>query len=264
MPRTWTWFVLAVSLSCTIQNCAAIEDVPPGFVDLPGPPHSLDATPTMQKYYDLLNRRIYGNQASTGFIPSTSVILTMRVLPDGRIRDLVLGPSSGDDSTDFACMEAALSVSPFAGPEQEIARLNDGKAANAKFVEVHFFKTRYPSYFKIPAEQRSTEEKFFEKNPTYRGKAVAIHVIPLDVTSRYPGLFSLVELSSTENIRAIKTKGLFTSAGGHGRRSLSNPEVLAFFKAWEDFFEKHASPDKETVIAQKDHLMKQFGGLFMQ
>lgn len=68
-------------------------------------------------------------------------------------------------------------------------------------------------------------------------KKLDIHLIPIDVLNRYPGLFSRAEVLGSENILALPTGALILYPDNF--HPVPSKRLMDFFNSWEAFFLAH-------------------------
>lgn len=228
----------------------------------------MNSTPAWRSYRQATEKRIYKNLTSPEQthepVAHKGARATMLIHPDGKIKDVWLSESSGKTAADFACFEAILSASPLPSPPVE----KEGSSCTYRFTPgpqretIDFYETNMPKYFHIEKAPFSSNQ-FFETNPKLKGQFALIHLIPVDVLQRYPGLFTEVELTDLANLKPVPLQGLieigkdFTT-----QRFLLNPDVKAFFSDWESFFEIHRSSTKKEVLSFSKTLLTKYPNLF--
>lgn len=190
-------------------------------------------------------KRISANVVDYERRVTAPVSAAMLVLPDGRLRDIRLVGKSKNIADNFAILEAVYASSPVPweplktsnphGPSKTIER--------PRQLNIEFGFGNKGS--------RSHKNRNHESQ---KGASVALHLIPADVLTRYPGLFSASEIGSKDNIYMLQTEGLMGSAPSGTR--LSNRKVLEFFSSWEKFFANHRSASREEVLALRDSALR--------
>ncbi|MBA4027132.1 MAG: hypothetical protein C0473_02720 [Cyanobacteria bacterium DS3.002] len=217
------------------------------------------SSPAFKTYHREIEKRIYKNlvDPNSSLEGRGGVIAGFALKKDGKIRDVSIGQSSGKNASDFACFEAILGSSPLsAAPSPENQR--------EQWFRIDFYESRSP-YFE-PAIRKAdlTADEFYKNNPSLKARAVPLHLIPLDVLTRYPGIFSETELIGLGNLKAIPIDGLISiDEEATTRRTLGNLKVKEFFHDWENFFETHVEPKKADIVSFRDELIKKYSSLFI-
>lgn len=214
----------------------------------------MNSGPKMRHYFKEIEARAYKNITDYN-LPKLGVTSTaFSITADGKIKDFSIGPSSGNPSADFACAEAIISSSPLPEPPKENYIGHPPKSAINldKRTQIDFYQTNYPKYFQLPISYSNTAAPFFDGNESRRNQEVALHLIPLDVVQRYPGLFTTAELSARDNCVGIPIAGLFDEmAGNSAHKVIANTTVKKFFASWEEFFASHKAASKEEILHWK-------------
>lgn len=216
------------------------------------------STPAFKAYHKEVEKRIYKNlvDPNSNSEGRGGVISGFVLKKDGKIRDVSIGQSSGKNASDFACFEAILGSSPLSpAPSPESQR--------DQWIRIDFFESRTPYFESAIKKAELTTEDFYKNNPSLKTTAVPLHLIPLDVLTRYPGLFSEKELVGLGNLKAIPIKGLISiDEEATTRRSLGNSHIVNFFQEWEKFFETNKSPTKTDILSFRDELTKKYSSVF--
>jgi hypothetical protein len=214
------------------------------------PLNVLITTDKMRDYYKSIQARIYGNLTEYPASKNTGAIALFSITPEGKIRDCILGLSSDSNTRDFACLEAIYGSSPLPPPTQELVQ----NSCNTKYrpgtqrAQIDFYETKYPKQFALPTEFKDSALKHVQGKDK-GNDVVFLHLLPLDVMNRYPGLFSIDELSSSENVKELSTKGLLgPSAKSTIHKVFANTSIKQFFSNWEDFFCSHPNTTREQLL----------------
>jgi hypothetical protein len=217
------------------------------------------STPAFKTYHGEVEKRIYKNlvDPDRSLEGRGGVIAGFALKKDGKIRDVSIGQSSGKNSSDFACFEAILGSSPLRpAPSPENQR--------DQWIRIDFFESKTPYFESKIRKAELTTDEFYKNNHALKTTAVPLHLIPLDVLTRYPGIFTETELTGLGNLKAIPMKGLISvDEKATTRRSLGNPQVKEFFHDWENFFVAHEQPTKDAIVSFREELTKKYASLFV-
>jgi TonB family protein len=247
-----------LSLSLTLVTCTTSEAIASQNRFTKDPIEVTLGTPEFRAFHKDVEKRLYKNTTLPATTSDSSpqykgVIASMVVETDGKIRDVSLSESSGKDAADFACLEAILTASPLPLSSSIKSR---------QHMQVDFYESRMP-YFQIEKGPFNSEQ-FFASRLDLKEKAVALHLIPVDVLQRYPGLFTVKELDSADNLKALPLEGLIEVGSKYTtQRFLANPKVKGFFADWENFYSTHGTPTKAEIIGFRGELEKKYMGLFL-
>jgi hypothetical protein len=96
-------------------------------------------------------------------------------------------------------------------------------------------------------------ETFFRKNKGLKREKVEVHhAVEQKVLEKYPGLFSVEELHSIENLRGIGRD----RSGNLLHRSIIRLE-------WDEFYRQHKTATKDQVLDFATAIDRKYGGLFI-
>ena len=122
--------------------------------------------------------------------------IVFNIHDDGMIYNPVVGCSSLDPQYDAECLEAVCSLSPLTPFHNNSGKLQVGYG--------HFGRQNDP-YAAEPAFASDAARKLlFNATDLKKGKAlVVVHKIPLEVLTKYPGMFDKAYLLSDQNLLVI-------------------------------------------------------------
>lgn len=215
-------FAEVISLALLALFCNPLPTV--GSIDVPG-----------YEAQKIAEERIFSNYVpmSEDYPYPDRMRVIVHVTPSsGKINDVTLKFIRKDPGTAFSLMEAIYTSSPL--PPFPIYAV-DGTQINSPEFLLHFKELqneksvgpakRQALGMGYPVEKFHAREKF------------DLHLIPLDVLNRYPGLFSRAELLSDGNIIQLPKDELIVYPDKVS--PVASKKLMAFFRGWESFFVEH-------------------------
>lgn len=232
--RSFVSILIAAAVSCNAQiaiaevvsnSAAPIEKRPDDILVVP--PYSPQFDAYLKTVTDrcVLNRRTY-------YPLKKKVIVRCFLTDDGALRAPSILLSSGRKMDDLTCIDAVLMSAPFASPPSRGPGSIPG-------VEAFFIESSLPSGFIELVFEPNNSEYRLEKWDDETGLQVPL--IPLEVLSRYPSLFTKEDLLSARNFQYLRE-----SSGLHV------PMLTAFRYPWTEFFAKHKTATKAEILDRLD------------
>ncbi len=91
---------------------------------------------------------------------------------------------------------------------------------------------------------------FFNINPDLKGEVVVHHAIEQDIINKYPGLFTLSEIHSIENLRGIPKN----------KNSLLHLSKIR--RIWNEFYRQYANPSRQDILDKATEVDNMFASQF--
>lgn len=229
--RLLALFLLAMA-ACTQTAMAEVESSSAPIEKHPD--DILVVQPYSPKFTDYLNGVLDKClQNRRGYFPlKKKVIVRCFLTDDGALRAPSILLSSGRTMHDLSCIDAVLMAAPVPSPPARGPGSIPG-------VEAFFIESSLPSGFvELVFEPTKTEYRL-EKWDDETG--LQIPLIPLEVLSRYPGLFTKEELLSARNFQYLPE-----SSGLHAQM------LTAFRYPWAEFFAKQQTPTRADILERLD------------
>lgn len=195
------------------------------------------------EYDNTVKKRILGNYvAPTEAYPHPNGIqATVRILRDGTIGSVKLMFARRDPEIQFSLLEAIYSCAPFPPvPEYE-----DGVSKFARDQNFVLDLSKLENLGPALAQTQNVDLPVVKRHPR---DTVTLHLIPLDVLNRYPGVFSRSELLATENLKLLPK----ATSLNYTSYPVPSKNVMSFFKAWEGFFSTHPKASREEIMSAKE------------
>lgn len=155
---------------------------------------------------------------------------------DGALYDVEISQSSGDNQFDLECLESVLGADYFYG-KHDFRKLIP--------LSITFTKNSETDHANSPVQT------YFEKNVDQKQEGcLAVYKIPVDVLSRYPGVFTESEILSSSNLLIAKDSWNIQAKEQY-------PWLRGIYRTiWSPFFLQHPKATKEEILAQAALLPK--------
>ena len=230
--------VSAVCLSLAFTSAHALSMLPPSD------------SPEYTRWQNNLNFYKYWRCSTfpEGFRTNTSYLATMkvRIAKSGLITHLSIINSSGDLQGDFSCLESIASAAPFEPMPKTLGAfsLHPPGYPKAEWSET----TRYQGQIGFSTTQNPkplTEgNEFFSKHPNLKGWCYLMHLVPLGINEHYTDLFTDAELTSAENLVAVKNNVEPDEA------------IFPFVESWLAFISTHKTATKRQILEEAARIRK--------
>lgn len=200
------------------------------------------------EYTRSVQERIFSNYVpvSEDYPHPNGMRANVKVMRDGKISSAKLTFMRKDPDSEFSLLEAIYSSSPLPPvPEYESRGV---KFARDQEFTLDLSELKKKSIGQAKPQTPGAGHAVEKLNPK---ETVGLHLIPLDVLNRYPGLFSRSELMASNNIATLSKDGLIVYPEAY--HPAPSKKLMSFFRAWESFFVDH--PEKvtrEEVLAFKE------------
>jgi hypothetical protein len=215
-----------------VKNSSAVPDRQPDDI-LVVPPYS----PKFTEYLNGVLEKCLENRR--GYFPlKNKVIVRCFLTDDGALRAPSILLSSGRKMDDLSCIDAVLMAAPVSPPPSRGPESIPG-------VSCFFVESSLPSGFIELVFEPNNRDCRLEKWDDNAGLQVPL--IPLEVLSRYPGLFTKEELMSARNFQYLRE-----SSGLHV------PMLCAFRYPWTEFFAKHKTPTRAEILERLDLIQSMY------
>lgn len=220
---------------------------------------------TDAKYDESIRHRILDNwSAYSSKDDLDSAIAIFNVESNGKIRDVQLQRPHGRREDIYAAVDAILSTSPVEPvPQTPSSKMYSGQAPGKILFDQKLNE--------LPvATTTADSENFLKLHPSLRGKIVILHIIPVDVLKRYPGIFQPQELHDEANIVALPLSilnSLFQNNLNHfvpAAGLFKDRAVLNFYSDWEAFFETHTSATKSELVEMGRKMREKYSRLTLK
>lgn len=226
--RTSKEVVTALGVALAIGNITrAFAESAPNNVEISGA-----CVTARYPWADGLRERAYSN-----WVPSTGatdgVEVTVSYAKNGKLFDVQIS-NHGPDQVKADALQAVLSAAAYSTVTGVITSVGQ--------IHIAFSSQR-------SGHPENGIKEYFDAHPDQHGKCIAFYRIPLDVLTRYPGLFEEKELVSMDNVSTIPESAT-TSAN-----KLSLPlEQLRFIYSdcWVPFFIENPHATKEQILQFAD------------
>lgn len=182
-----------------------------------------------------LQDRVYENWVSTSALES-AVVISARIVDDGKLYDVKVQTSSGDAQLDADCVQAVMGASA-----SGVSRIGEGCSK-----EIHF---RFESIAN-PLQGSNGISRYFDAHPSDKKNHIAFYRIPIDVLNRYPKLFTKDELLTDGNVGIITVYSDTPGLPWWGVDRLRE----VYQVTWTKFFLSHPSATKQQILTLRDKL----------
>lgn len=237
------WF-FSFSLILALKCSNAVAATAPGLV---GTRASGPDDPAAGQYmtYEAQYRKLILGGFDSRLRAREGLTVLFKINRNGTLSNVTLFGTSGSPTFDLAAIETVVTAAPMPIPPQgKTTDYFDGLPGRIDFV---------------PSANVSTSRK-----ETKLPIEPFVHKIPLNVISRYPGVFSKSDLISWKNQRLIRKSyapQLLYRQGSSDEAAINQVlknEIYNYFSDWARFFSTHRSADKAELEAVKARLLAKY------
>lgn len=199
-------------------------------------------------YTQVLEKRVKADWYCS-FPTPKAVLVGFLIGDDGKIYNVRVKQSSGDNQVDAECLEAVCGVSP--------VQLSPGRRITGDLTAVELTFHRDDSAEK--AADNLAVVNYFKKHPNLQSKYVAIHLIPVDVLKRFPTAFSQDQIRSESNLRLIAIDGYPHKQGEEWLPSQphSYSEIIKeVYARWALFFQCNHTPTRQDILKESNKIKR--------
>jgi hypothetical protein len=254
-------FLLIFSIAVPPAYCKRPES---GAADLIG--LRIIGDETDEKYDKSVRNRILDNWSA--YSPKDdldSAIAIFTIESSGKIRHVQLQRPHGRPEDIYAAVDAILSTSPV----EPVPQTSSGSEYYSGQAPGKILFDQKANQLSVAATTADTEN-FLNKRTSLRGKAVVLHIIPIDVLKRYPGIFEPQELHGEVNIVSLPLSVFNASLRDTQNHFLPAEELfkekslLNFYSDWEAFFNAHRSATKAEIVDMGQKMRRKYSNLTLK